>query len=78
MTPPKKGPYAACVRGGSVKIFDNVMPVLVFVLLGLRLPPGVEYLSFTTGLLVGMTVIRSQPTGLIHCRPKISNNPSQR
>src|ERR1700733_9471077 len=56
----RKGLHAVYVRsGGSViKIFDNVMLVLVLVLLGLLFASGVEYLSFTTGLLVGMTIIQ--------------------
>ena len=56
----RKGLHAVYVRGGGsvIKIFDNVMLVLVLVLLGLLFASGVEYLSFTTGLLVGMTIIQ--------------------
>jgi hypothetical protein len=41
-----------------VKVFDNVMLAFTLVLLGLLFWGGVEYVSFTTGLLVGMTIIQ--------------------
>jgi hypothetical protein len=56
----RKGLYAVYVKGGgaAVKIFDNVMLAFMLVLLGLLFWGGVECVSFTTGLLVGMTVIQ--------------------
>ena len=55
-----KGLYAVHVKGGGavVRIFDNGMLVFMLVLLGLLFWGGVEYVSFTTGLLVGMTIIQ--------------------
>jgi hypothetical protein len=55
-----KGLYTVYVKGGGavVKIFDNVMLAFMLVLLGLLFRGGVEYVSFTTGLLVGMTIIQ--------------------
>jgi hypothetical protein len=44
--------------GRVIKIFDNVILVFALVLVVLLLAAGVEYLSFTTGLLVGMTIIQ--------------------
>jgi len=44
--------------GRVIRIFDNVMLMLMVVLVALLLATGVEYLSFTTGLLVGMTIIQ--------------------
>jgi fatty-acid desaturase len=56
----RKGLYTVHVKGGGavVKIFDNVMLAFMLVLLGLLFWGGVEYVSFTTGLLVGMTTIQ--------------------
>jgi len=47
-------------REGSrtIKIFDDVMLVVMLVFVSLLFAAGVEYLSFTTGLLVGMTLIQ--------------------
>ena len=55
-----KGLDTVYVKGGGtvVRIFDNVMLVFMLVLLGLLFRGGVEYVSFTTGLLVGMTIIQ--------------------
>jgi hypothetical protein len=44
--------------GRVIRIFDNVMLILMVVLVALLFVTGVEYLSFTTGLLVGMTIIQ--------------------
>jgi hypothetical protein len=48
------------VDGGGriVKIYDNVMLLVMAIFVGLLFIAGVEYLSFTTGLLVGMTLIQ--------------------
>ena len=56
----RKGLYTVYVKGGGavVRIFDNVMLAFMLVLLGLLFRGGVEYVSFTTGLLVGMTIIQ--------------------
>jgi len=56
----RKGLDTVYVKGGGavVKIFDNVMLAFMLVLLGLLFWGGVEYVSFTTGLLVGMTIIQ--------------------
>ena len=56
----RKGLDTVYVKGGGavVKIFDNVMLAFTLVLLGLLFWGGVEYVSFTTGLLVGMTLIQ--------------------
>jgi hypothetical protein len=49
---------AAYSGGGRVlRMFDNVILVFMIVLVGLLFVSGVEYISFTTGLLVGMTII---------------------
>lgn len=55
-----KGLYTVYVKGSGtvVKIFDNVMLGFVLVLLGFLFWGGVEYVNFTTGLLVGMTIIQ--------------------
>ena len=55
-----KGLEAVYLRGGGavVKAFDNIMLVFLLILLALLFTSGVEYLSFTTGLLVGMTIIQ--------------------
>jgi hypothetical protein len=55
-----KGLRAVYVQGGGkvVRIFDNVILVVMLIFLGLMFATGVEYLSFTTGLLVGMTIIQ--------------------
>ena len=45
-------------NGRVVRIFDNVTLIFTLVLLALVFASGVEYLSFTTGLLVGMTIIQ--------------------
>ena len=56
----RKGLDTVYVKGGGaiVKIFDNGMLAFMLVLLGLLFWGGVEYVSFTTGLLVGMTIIQ--------------------
>jgi hypothetical protein len=56
----RKGLDTVYVKGNGrvVRIFDNVMLVFTLVLLALVFASGVEYLSFTTGLLVGMTIIQ--------------------
>jgi hypothetical protein len=41
-----------------IKIFDNVILVMMLIFMGLLFVVGVEYLSFTTGLLVGMSIIQ--------------------
>jgi hypothetical protein len=41
-----------------IKVFDNVILVLMLIFVGLLFVAGVEYLSFTTGLLVGMSIIQ--------------------
>jgi hypothetical protein len=48
----------AAYAGNGVSVFDTIALVLVVVLLVLQFVAGVEYLSFTTGLLVGMTLIQ--------------------
>jgi hypothetical protein len=55
-----KGLDAVYVRGGGavVKVFDQVILVFMLILLALLFTSGVEYVSFTTGLLVGMTIIQ--------------------
>jgi hypothetical protein len=54
-----KGLRAAYSGDGRVIwIFDNVMLILMVVFVALLFATGVEYLSFTTGLLVGMTIIQ--------------------
>lgn len=56
----RKGLDTVYVKGNGrvVRIFDNVMLAFTLVLLALAFASGVEYLSFTTGLLVGMTIIQ--------------------
>jgi hypothetical protein len=44
--------------GRVIRIFDNVTLILMVVFVALLFATGVEYLSFTTGLLVGMTIIQ--------------------
>jgi hypothetical protein len=57
--PKMKGLRAVYSGGGRViKIFDNVMLALMLIFIALLFASGVEYLSFTTGLLVGMTIIQ--------------------
>jgi hypothetical protein len=41
-----------------IRIFDNVLLILMVVFVVLLFVTGIEYLSFTTGLLVGMTIIQ--------------------
>jgi hypothetical protein len=41
-----------------VTIFDNVMFLVVVIFVSLLFRAGIAYLSFTTGLLVGMTIIQ--------------------
>ena len=54
-----KGLRAVYADGGRViKIFDNAILGLMVVFVCLLFATGVEYLSFTTGLLVGMTIIQ--------------------
>jgi hypothetical protein len=56
----RKGLDTVYVKGNGrvVRIFDNAILVFTLVLLALVFASGVEYLSFTTGLLVGMTIIQ--------------------
>lgn len=42
----------------GIRIFDNTVLTLMLILLALLLVTGVEYVSFATGLLVGMTLIQ--------------------
>ena len=44
--------------GRVIKVFDSFILVFMLVLVGLLFASGVEYLSFVTGLLVGMTIIQ--------------------
>lgn len=55
-----KGLDAVYTKGGGrvVRIYDNVVLVFTLILIGLLFWGGVEYVSFTTGLLVGMTIIQ--------------------
>lgn len=48
------------VEGGgrTVKLFDNIILIVMAIIVGLLFVSGVEYISFTTGLLVGMTIIQ--------------------
>lgn len=46
-------------NGRVVKTFDSVMFIILILMLIALLTSGVEYLSFTTGLLVGMTIIQA-------------------
>jgi hypothetical protein len=56
----RKGLYTVYVKGNGkvVRIFDNVILVFILILVALLFASGVEYLNFTTGLLVGMTIIQ--------------------
>ena len=56
----RKGLDTVYVKGNGrvVRTFDNAILVFTLVLLALVFASGVEYLSFTTGLLVGMTIIQ--------------------
>lgn len=45
-------------NGRILRIFDNVVLVFMLILVVLLLAAGAEYLSFTTGLLVGCTLIQ--------------------
>ncbi len=42
----------------AIRIFDNVIVIVMLVVIALLFISGIEYLSFTTGLLVGMTIIQ--------------------
>lgn len=55
-----KGLRMVYVEGGGriIKIFDNAMLFLMLIFVILLFVSGIEYLSFTTGLLVGMTLIQ--------------------
>ena len=55
-----KGLEAVYVRGDGrvVKAFDRIILAFMPILLALLFTSGVEYLSFTTGLLVGMSIIQ--------------------
>ncbi len=54
-----KGIRASYNEGGrAIKLFDNTILAVMLVFVGLLFISGVEYLSFTTGLLVGMTIIQ--------------------
>ncbi|EQA43396.1 hypothetical protein LEP1GSC050_1731 [Leptospira broomii serovar Hurstbridge str. 5399] len=55
-----KGLELVYEKGGGriIRIFDSVILILMIVFMLLLLLSGVEYLSFTTGLLVGMTIIQ--------------------
>jgi hypothetical protein len=44
--------------GRPIKMLDNIIPVVMIVFVSLLFMSGVEYISFTTGLLVGTTVIQ--------------------
>ena len=55
----RKGLRRVYADGGRViRRFDDAALALMLVFVGLLFYTGVEYLSFTTGLLVGMTVIQ--------------------
>ncbi|TDD05387.1 hypothetical protein E1292_17125 [Nonomuraea deserti] len=43
-------------NGRSIRIFDDVLLALMVVLVALQAAVGLEHLSFTTGLLVGLTL----------------------
>jgi hypothetical protein len=45
-------------NGRIVRIFDNVFLLFALILIALLFLGGIEYVSFTTGLLVGMTIIQ--------------------
>jgi hypothetical protein len=54
-----RGIRAAYANGGrGLRIFDNVILIFMAVLVALLFASGIEYLSFTTGLLVGATLIQ--------------------
>ncbi|WP_039948021.1 hypothetical protein [Leptospira fainei] len=55
-----KGLELVYEKGGGriIRIFDTVILLLMIVFMILLFASGVEYLSFTTGLLVGMTIIQ--------------------
>ena len=54
-----RGLRAVYADGGrAIRIFDDVMMTVMAGVVALLFVSGVEYLSFTTGLLVGMTVIQ--------------------
>jgi hypothetical protein len=55
-----KGLRMVYVDGGGrlVQRYDNVILMVMVIFVGLLFVAGVEYLSFTTGLLVGMTIIQ--------------------
>jgi hypothetical protein len=44
--------------GNMVQLFDDVMLVLMVIVVGVTVASGVEVRSFTSGLLVGMTLIQ--------------------
>jgi len=44
--------------GRAIKLFDNVILVVMVIFVVLLFLSGAEHLSFTTGLLVGMTIIQ--------------------
>ena len=44
--------------GRIIRTFDNIILVVMVVFVVLLFASGMEYLSFTTGLLVGMTIIQ--------------------
>ena len=44
--------------GRPIKMLDNIVLVVMVVFVSLLFMSGVEYISFTTGLLVGTTVIQ--------------------
>jgi hypothetical protein len=48
----------AVYAANGVSVFDTIALIVVVALLALQFAAGVEYLSFTTGLLVGMTLIQ--------------------
>jgi hypothetical protein len=45
-------------NGSIVRFFDEAILVMMLLLVALLFASGIEYLSFTTGLLVGMTLIQ--------------------
>lgn len=55
-----EGLHRVYVEGGGriIRVFDNVILTVMVIVVGLLFVSGVEYISFTTGLLVGMTVIQ--------------------
>src|SRR5260370_27668486 len=44
--------------GRTIRIFDDVVLILMLVLIILVFASGVEYVSFTTGLLFGITLVQ--------------------